>query len=157
MCVYEWLWSDCVWWCYGCMCIHFCIQFPSALSARVFSMCSGSDGLVKVWTIRTNECVVTLDRHTEKVSCTYLNRYTTRHYLHTLCEDVRVSAGVSGHSANFFAQLLKSELDPICSWYVHNAYLKMFRECRDASHSSWTCSWLSGDSVLSTPVRIFVY
>ncbi len=30
-------------------------------------MFSGSDGLVKVWTIRTNECVSTLDEHTEKV------------------------------------------------------------------------------------------
>ena len=28
---------------------------------------SGSDGLVKVWTIRSNECVATLDQHTEKV------------------------------------------------------------------------------------------
>jgi len=63
----------------------------------------------------------------------YLNRYTTCHYLHTLCEGVRVSAGVSGHSANFFAQLLKSELDPDCSWYVHNIYLQMFQECRDTT------------------------
>ena len=29
---------------------------------------SGSDGLVKVWTIKTNECVTTLDLHTEKVN-----------------------------------------------------------------------------------------
>ena len=28
---------------------------------------SGSDGLVKIWTIKTNECVSTLDEHTEKV------------------------------------------------------------------------------------------
>jgi len=45
--------------------------------------------------------------------------------------------GVSGRSANFFAQLLKSELDPIRSRYVHNVYFQMFR---DTSHSSWTCS-----------------
>lgn len=29
---------------------------------------SGGDGLVKVWTIKTNECVATLDQHTEKVA-----------------------------------------------------------------------------------------
>ena len=29
---------------------------------------SGNDGLVKVWTIRTNECVTTLDGHMDKVS-----------------------------------------------------------------------------------------
>lgn len=29
--------------------------------------CSGSDGLVKLWTIKTNECVATLDEHTEKI------------------------------------------------------------------------------------------
>jgi hypothetical protein len=29
--------------------------------------CSGSDGLVKIWNVRTNECVTTLDQHTEKV------------------------------------------------------------------------------------------
>lgn len=28
---------------------------------------SGSDGLVKLWTIKTNECVATLDEHVEKV------------------------------------------------------------------------------------------
>ncbi len=28
---------------------------------------SGSDGLVKVWTIRSNECAATLDGHTERV------------------------------------------------------------------------------------------
>ncbi len=28
---------------------------------------SGSDGLVKVWTIRTNECAATMDGHTERV------------------------------------------------------------------------------------------
>lgn len=30
-------------------------------------VCSGSDGLVKIWTIKTNECTATLDEHTEKV------------------------------------------------------------------------------------------
>lgn len=29
--------------------------------------CSGSDGLVKLWTIKTNECVKTLDAHQDKV------------------------------------------------------------------------------------------
>ena len=28
---------------------------------------SGNDGLVKVWTIRTNECATTLDGHSDKV------------------------------------------------------------------------------------------
>lgn len=28
---------------------------------------SGSDGLLKIWTIKTNECDTTLDNHTEKV------------------------------------------------------------------------------------------
>ena len=28
---------------------------------------SGSDGLVKVWTIRTNECATTLDNHEDKI------------------------------------------------------------------------------------------
>ncbi|KAG1049358.1 hypothetical protein G6F42_029037 [Rhizopus arrhizus] len=28
---------------------------------------AGSDGLVKVWTIKTNECASTLDNHTQKV------------------------------------------------------------------------------------------
>ena len=28
---------------------------------------SGGDGLIKLWTIRTNECEATLDGHTEKV------------------------------------------------------------------------------------------
>ena len=31
------------------------------------SLLSGSDGLIKIWTIKTNECVATLDQHTEKV------------------------------------------------------------------------------------------
>jgi len=66
---------------------------------------------------------------------------------------------VSGHSANFFAQLQKSELDPIRSRYVHNVYLQMLR---DTSHSSWTCSWLSGrlclvNTSMNFCVRIFVY
>ena len=29
-------------------------------------LCSGSDGLVKIWTVKTSECVATLDLHTEK-------------------------------------------------------------------------------------------
>ena len=38
--------------------------------------CSGSDGLVKVWTIKTNECVATLDQHTEKVRPLLTGRFT---------------------------------------------------------------------------------
>lgn len=28
---------------------------------------SGSDGLLKLWTIKTNECVATLDEHSDKL------------------------------------------------------------------------------------------
>ena len=37
-------------------------------------VCSGSDGLVKVWTIKSNECVATLDKHTEKVRANLCDR-----------------------------------------------------------------------------------
>ena len=37
----------------------------------MYGGCSGSDGLVKIWTVRTNECVTTLDQHTEKVHITF--------------------------------------------------------------------------------------
>jgi U3 small nucleolar RNA-associated protein 13 len=30
---------------------------------------TGSDGLVKIWNLREEECVKTLDGHVEKVSC----------------------------------------------------------------------------------------
>lgn len=33
----------------------------------LYLCCSGSDGLVKLWTIKTNECVATMDEHTEKI------------------------------------------------------------------------------------------
>lgn len=33
----------------------------------MLSPSSGSDGLVKLWTIKTNECVKTLDAHQDKV------------------------------------------------------------------------------------------
>lgn len=33
----------------------------------VITAFSGSDGLVKLWTIKTNECVKTLDAHQDKV------------------------------------------------------------------------------------------
>uniref|UniRef100_A0A6Q2XEL3 U3 small nucleolar RNA-associated protein 13 C-terminal domain-containing protein n=1 Tax=Esox lucius TaxID=8010 RepID=A0A6Q2XEL3_ESOLU len=33
----------------------------------LLSVCSGTDGLVKLWTIKTNECVKTLDAHQNKV------------------------------------------------------------------------------------------
>lgn len=34
---------------------------------------SGSDGLVKLWTIRTNECITTMDGHEEKVNDTTIS------------------------------------------------------------------------------------
>lgn len=45
---------------------------PNPNSATNRSLChcslsSGSDGLVKLWTIKTNECVKTLDAHQDKV------------------------------------------------------------------------------------------
>lgn len=30
--------------------------------------CSGNDGLLKIWTIKTGECAATLDHHTDRVS-----------------------------------------------------------------------------------------
>ena len=66
--------------------VHVCFWVICALEVhvRVFLglMRSGSDGLVKVWTVRTNECVATLDQHTEKV---YID-----HYTHTLCSESKV-------------------------------------------------------------------
>lgn len=37
------------------------------MNLPVCSVLSGSDGLVKLWTIKTNECVKTLDAHQDKV------------------------------------------------------------------------------------------
>ena len=75
----------------------------------------------------------------------------TKIYLQTqpyaIASQARVSAGVSGRrglsgrSTNFFAQMLKAELDLIRGRYIYNVYLQMFR---DASHSSLACSWLCG-------------
>lgn len=43
-------------------CLFVCIHVSLALCSH-----SGSDGLVKLWTIKTNECVKTLDIHQDKV------------------------------------------------------------------------------------------
>ena len=75
--------------------------------------CSGSDGLVKVWTIRTNECVATLDRHTEKVTCISLNPSSMNHTVFSLrygpwhappivwcwCLEVQTLSSASGRQA----------------------------------------------------------
>lgn len=37
------------------------------LTAGMQLISSGSDGLVKLWTIKTNECVTTLDNHEDKI------------------------------------------------------------------------------------------
>src|SRR4051794_1845437 len=37
------------------------------LTAGTQIVSAGSDGLVKLWTIRRSECVATLDNHTEKI------------------------------------------------------------------------------------------
>lgn len=37
------------------------------IHAHTRSPHSGSDGLIKLWTIKTNECVETFDQHTDKV------------------------------------------------------------------------------------------
>lgn len=43
-------------------------EFSSLFSFTVSLLsCSGSDGLVKLWTIKTNECVKTFDAHQDKV------------------------------------------------------------------------------------------
>ena len=34
----------------------------------MFLMCSGNDGILKIWTIKTGDCAVTLDHHTDRVS-----------------------------------------------------------------------------------------
>ena len=36
------------------------------LSLQLFIFCSGSDGLLKLWTVKSNECVKTLDEHEGK-------------------------------------------------------------------------------------------
>lgn len=33
----------------------------------IFQLCSGSDGLLKLWTIKNNECIKTFDDHDDKV------------------------------------------------------------------------------------------
>lgn len=43
------------------------IPWFSELSLLFFSSKSGSDGLLKLWTIKTNECVKTLDGHEDKI------------------------------------------------------------------------------------------
>lgn len=45
----------------------------SKLSPSVFNL-SGSDGLLKLWTIKSNECVRTLDAHEDKVWGLHCNR-----------------------------------------------------------------------------------
>lgn len=37
------------------------------MTAGLQLISTGSDGLAKVWTIKSNECETTLDNHTEKV------------------------------------------------------------------------------------------
>ena len=38
------------------------------IKTYVFFIASDSEGLVKLWTIKTSECVKTLHEHTDKVS-----------------------------------------------------------------------------------------
>lgn len=40
---------------------------PNDCMFPLYPVLSGSDGLVKLWTIKTNECVKTLDAHQDKV------------------------------------------------------------------------------------------
>jgi len=57
----------------GCRCVRtFQGHSSSVLRVRFLSgglqlMSSGGDGLLKLWTLRTNECETTLDSHTDKV------------------------------------------------------------------------------------------
>ena len=39
----------------------------SPVATDTILYCSGSDGLVKLWTIKNNECVRTLDEHEDKI------------------------------------------------------------------------------------------
>ena len=50
---------------YTCNFLLFYVLFYILHSFPVV-LCSGSDGLVKIWTLKTSECVATLDLHTEK-------------------------------------------------------------------------------------------
>ena len=65
---YLYHWSNITSICYlfdiPCCCVLFVYNLSETLS---LASCSGSDGLVKLWTIKTNECVKTLDAHQDKV------------------------------------------------------------------------------------------
>ena len=39
-----------------------------------FRFTSGSDGLIKLWTVKTNECVKTLDAHEDKIWALAVNK-----------------------------------------------------------------------------------
>ena len=41
-------------------------------------MKSGSDGLIKLWTLKTNECVKTFDEHTDKAWALTCNKEQER-------------------------------------------------------------------------------
>lgn len=52
------------------LCFFLFVHVRSGSQSQLLSLhcvLSGSDGLVKLWTIKTNECVKTLDAHQDKV------------------------------------------------------------------------------------------
>ena len=98
--------------CVSCtVCCLLCVCVCKTLF-HITVTCSGSDGLVKVWTIRTNECVATLDRHTEKVA------YTAYLPEHLQCEPLCVLPQVWSLACSSDGMVLVSgSADSlICEW-----------------------------------------
>ena len=91
--------------------------------------CSGSDGLVKLWNIRTNECVVTLDQHTEKVTIHFPE--------HLWCEPLCVLLQVWSLACSSDGMVLVSGSadSVICEWKASHFFTAMGRHvCCYSNH-----------------------
>lgn len=103
--------------------------WPNSVS---LSFLSGSDGLVKLWTIKTNECVKTFDAHQDKVWA-----------LHSSSTDDLMVTG----SADSTITLWKvSPLDSFSSTMWQNTVMKLcelFHVPREKVHcfTLWHWSW----------------
>ena len=106
---------------------------------------SGNDGLIKLWTIKTSECVTTLDQHTEKV-CTYIyvcSMYgTCTTYFHPLCQVWSLTASSNGDL------LISGGADSlVCQWKVCVCVCPLVlvpsgrSVCVSSSSSSQSHSW----------------
>ena len=61
-----------------------------------FSSHSGSEGLLKLWTIRSNECVKTCDQHLDKVQRTVLAPLQNSHDIRLcICEWKNIALSTS--------------------------------------------------------------